>query len=160
MSQKIALLLCLAPLAFAADSSFLKDAHEGGVMEVKMGELAQTHASSQAVKDFAQRMITDHGKMNMDVKNVAMGENVSVSDDMSMMQKGSYDLLERKNGADFDKAYVERMIKDHEADLKAFQKEVNSGSDAQAKAVAEKAIPIIQEHLRMAQELGRQIGVQ
>jgi putative membrane protein len=144
---------------FAADSSFLKDACQGGLMEVKLGQLAQTNASSQAVKDFGQRMATDHARMGEGVRNVASRQNVSLPDDISMMEKVTYERLSHKTGVDFDKAYIEDMVKDHKADIAAFEKEINSGSDPEAKTVAEKALPTIREHLRMAQALAGQLGV-
>jgi putative membrane protein len=98
--------------------------------------------------------------MNMDVKNVAMKQSVSLPSDISIREKASYQMLSGKNGADFDKAYIEDMIKDHQADIEAFQKEINSGQDAEAKAVAEKALPIIREHLRLAQQVAKEIGMQ
>lgn len=160
MSTKlISGVLFLGVSAFAADSSFLKDATEGGILEVKLGQLAQTNASSQRVKDFGQRMATDHGRMGDDVRNVAMKENVNVPTSESMMQKMTYERLSHKTGVDFDKAYIEDMVKDHKADIAAFEKEINSGSDPEAKAVAQKALPTIREHLRMAQEIAGQIGV-
>jgi putative membrane protein len=152
-------LMWLSSSAFAADSSFLKDASQGGLLEVKLGQLAQQNASSQQVKDFGQRMATDHGKMGEDVKSVAARENVSLPGDISMMEKMTYERLSHKTGVDFDKAYIEDMVKDHKSDIAAFEKEANSGSDPEAKAVAQKALPIIREHLRMAQQIAAQLGV-
>lgn len=152
-------MLCLSAVAFAADSSFLKDACEGGMLEVKLGQLAQTNASSQAVKDFGQRMVNDHTKLGDNVKQVASMESVSLPNSESMMQKMTYERLSHKTGTDFDKAYIEDMVKDHKSDISAFEKEANSGSDAQAKAMAEKALPTLREHLRMAQQIAGQLGV-
>jgi putative membrane protein len=151
--------LGLCGTAFAADSSFLKDAAQGGMLEVKLGELAQQNGSSQAVKDFGRRMVADHGKMGEDVKQVAARENVNLPADVSMTEKMTYDRLSKKTGMDFDKAYIEDMVKDHKSDVAAFEKEANSGSDPEAKAVAQKALPIIREHLRMAQQIAGQLGV-
>ena len=50
------------------------------------------------------------------------------------------------------------MVKDHEEDLAAFQREVDIGTDSDAKAVALKAIPIIKEHLRLARDTAKQVG--
>jgi putative membrane protein len=152
-------ILFLGVSAFAADSSFLKDACQGGLMEIKLGQLAQTNASSQAVKDFGQRMVADHGRMGEGVRDLAARQSVSLPDDISMMEKVTYERLSHKTGVDFDKAYIEDMVKDHKSDIAAFEKEMNSGSDPQAKTMAGKALPTIREHLRMAQELAAQLGV-
>jgi putative membrane protein len=153
------ILWLVASLVSAADTAFLRDAGEGGLMEVKLGELAQTHAASQAVKDFGQRMITDHANMNQDVKNLAGEQHVSLPTELSTKNKRVYDRLSRMNGAEFDKAYIEHMLRDHKADAAAFEGEINSGTDAEDKAVAQKALPTIQDHLRMAQELAGKLGV-
>jgi putative membrane protein len=160
MSYKIISgLLWIGAVAFAADTSFFKDAAEGGILEVKLGELAQSNASSQAVKDFGQRMITDHGKMVDDVRNAAMKENYTVPTAESMMQKMTYERLAHTTGAGFDKAYIEDMVKDHKADIAAFEKKANAGKDPVAKGVAEKALPIIREHLRMAEQIASSLGI-
>ncbi len=149
--------LCMA--ASAADSAFLKDACQGGIMEMKLGQLAQTNASSQQVKDFGERMVNDHSRMNMSVRDLAGKQSVTLPSDISMKDKITYDLISKKTGPDFDRAYMEDMIKDHKDDVAAFEREVESGTDPEAKAVAQKALPTIREHLRMAEEIGRQLGV-
>jgi putative membrane protein len=154
----VAGLLWLCVSASAADTAFLKDACQGGLLEVKLGELAQTHGSAQGVKEFGQRMVTDHGGMNQEIQDVAGKQNVTLPSDVSLKEKARYELLSRKNGADFDKAYMADMVKDHEEDLAAFQREVDTGTDSNAKAVAMKAIPVIKEHLRMARETAKQVG--
>ena len=152
-------LLWLCVAASAADSAFLKDACQGGIMEMKLGQLAQTNASSQQVKDFGQRMVNDHSRMNMSVRDLAGKQSVTLPSDISIKDKITYDLISKKTGADFDRAYMEDMIADHKADVAAFEREVESGTDPEAKAVAQKALPTIREHLRMAEEIGRQLGV-
>jgi putative membrane protein len=152
-------ILCLCVSASAADSAFLKDAAQGGMAEVKLGQLAQQNASSQQVKDFGARMVADHTRLDQDVKSVASQENVNLPSDMSMKDRAQYDMLSKKTGASFDKAYIENMVKDHKADIAAFEREISSGSDPQVKAMAEKALPILREHLRLAQQAAGQLGV-
>src|SRR6266545_5185813 len=79
------LLAVLAP-AFAAnnkdnmpkDTKFAKEAAAGGLMEVTLGELATKNAASQAVKDFGQRMVDDHGKANQQLKELAAQKGISL----------------------------------------------------------------------------------
>jgi putative membrane protein len=152
------------PTAIAAnlshgDTAFLKDAAEGGATEVQLGQLAQKNASSEHVKKFGQRMADDHSKMGDEVKSLAAQKNVHVSGSMDMKEKNTYHMLSGKTGDAFDKAYISAMIKDHENDIAAFQKEANSGSDSDVKQLASKSLPTLQEHLRMAKDVARQIGV-
>ena len=163
-----ALALVAAPLAYSqkvpltlsrGDNSFAKDAAEGGMAEVKMGQLAQTNAMNAKVKMFGERMVTDHTKMGDELKGVASRKNITLPSDISSKQQSTYKTLSAKTGADFDKAYISDMVKDHEEDIAAFQKEANSGTDEDLKAFASKALPTLQEHLKMAQDIARELGV-
>ena len=53
------------------DKMFLRKAAEGGIAEVKLGELAVQKASSDDVKAFAQKMVEDHTRMNNDMAQLA-----------------------------------------------------------------------------------------
>jgi len=66
---------------------------------------------------------------------------------MNAKQQAAYDLLKTKTGADFDKAYVDAIVKDHEEDVKAFQREADKGKDEQIKAFATETLPVLQGHL-------------
>ena len=143
-----------------SDASFLKDAAEGGLDEVRLGELATQNATSQEVKDFARRMMDDHSRMNNDLRVLATQKNVSMPDDIGLKDKASLKLLSAKHGVDFDKAYISQMVKDHRADMEAFSKEMNTAADGDVKALAAKALPVIREHLEMAQKIASSIGAQ
>ena len=146
-------LLWLVAFAFAADSSFLKSASEGGMMEVKLGELAQRNASDPQVKEFGQRMMTDHSNMGNEVKALAGRQNVSLSADIGVKDKFTYERMSKKTGADFDKAYMADMVKDHKDDIAAFEKEAKSGSDPDVRNWARQTLPTLRAHLSEAQGL-------
>jgi putative membrane protein len=141
------------------DESFLKKAVEGNMAEVQMGKLAQTNAENSAVKTFGERMVTDHTKLNDKVKSLAAAQNVTLPAEASIKERFEYKRLEGKKGADFDKAYIELMIKDHKADISEFQKEANSGVNSDVKNLASQALPTLQEHLKLAEDAAKQVGV-
>src|SRR6059058_6151950 len=60
------------------DKIFMKKAAKGGMMEVAMGKLAEQNAKSPDVKSFGQRMVTDHGKANDELKKIAAEKNVKL----------------------------------------------------------------------------------
>jgi putative membrane protein len=146
-----AVLAALPLLAASADSSFVTKAAEGGQAEVQMGQLAQTKATNQAVKDLANKLVEDHTKANEKLKPIASKDNVSLPSGMNTKQQAEYNKLQSLSGADFDRAYVNYEIKDHKQDINLFQHEVSHGNDAQVKAWASENLPALQEHLRMAE---------
>ncbi len=142
------------------DSSFLKAAAEGGMDEVRLGELATQKASNPEVKEFARRMMDDHTRMNEQVKALAAKKSVSLPADIGIKDKASYKILSSKGATDFDRSYISSMVKDHQQDIAEFEKEMNSGTDPDVKALASQALPTIREHLQMAQKIASSLGIQ
>jgi putative membrane protein len=154
-----ALLLASAAVAGSPDSSFYKNAAEGGMSEVELGQLAQQKAANPSVKDFGGMMVKDHSAANDKLKALAASKQVSLPDSPSMMQKASKTKLNMMSGESFDKSYVKGMIDDHKQDIKEFQKEASVGKDPDAKAFASATLPTLQMHLEKIQAIAAAAGI-
>lgn len=132
------------------DQIFVNEAARGGKMEVKLGQLAQQRAFHSEVKQFGARMITDHTRLNTELGSVATSIGLTVPTDLSSEQQAEYNRLSRLSGAKFDEAYMDLMAKNHTNDLAAFQKEETATQNQKLKKMIANAIPVIQEHLNMA----------
>lgn len=137
------------------DKKFLKDAAIGGMTEVELGKLATQKASSDAVKQFGQKMVDDHSKANDELKQVATQEGVTVPDSLDAKQQARVDKLSKLSGADFDKAYVKDQLKDHRKDVSEFKREADNGSNANIKNFAAKTLPVLEEHLSIVKNLNK-----
>jgi putative membrane protein len=135
------------------DYKFVKEAASGGISEVEIGELAKQKGVSQAVRDFGDRMATDHKKANDELKEIASKKGAVIPAQLSRSENSTMNRLQKLNGAEFDKAYASAMVKDHKADVKAFKDAADDVKDPDVKAFAQKMIPKLEEHLRMAQEM-------
>jgi putative membrane protein len=133
------------------DTKFAVAAADGGMMEVELGKLALTNASSAKVKEFAQMMVDDHGKANEELKALAQTKNISIPAVLSNKKQDKYNDLAKKKGVDFDKAYTSFMVDDHKEDIDAFRKEAEKGKDPELKNFASSKLPILEHHLMMAQ---------
>jgi putative membrane protein len=123
------------------DKSFMKEAAKGGMMEVEMGKTAQQKGKSADVKKIGSTMVADHTKANNELMGIAKKKGVDLSKEKPMSHSMS--------DANFDKEYVNMMVKDHEKDLAAFQAEAKNGTDADVKAFASKTSAVIKKHLDM-----------
>lgn len=141
-----------------ADKVFLKKAMQGSMAEIQLGQLALTKSSNDQVKQFAQKMIDDHGKLNDQAKPVAMQNNVPVPAGPSKKDKAVMAKLQTMSGAAFDKAYIQDMVKDHQADDKDFKTEAMSGQNSSIKDLASQGEPIIASHLQMVQQISKSMG--
>lgn len=158
----IALSLMLAALPVAAqqakqnlsrqDRSFAEHAMAGGSMEVQLGKMATERAQSQAVKDFGQRMATDHGKANQQLSQIASSAGVAPPKELPRDQRKTVDKLSKLKGAEFDRAYMSAMVDDHKKDINEFRKQADKGENAELKSFAQQTLPTLQEHLTLAQD--------
>jgi len=134
-----------------SDRKFVEEAAKGGMAEVELGQLASQRAQSPDVKQFAQRMVTDHGKANDQLKQVASSKGVELPSGTDKSTQRKMDKLQKLQGAEFDKAYMNDMVKDHKKDVKDFQKQAKSAKDPDVKNFAAQTLPTLQEHLQMAE---------
>ena len=140
------------------DAHFAKEAAQGGMAEVKLGQLAEEKGSNGAVKSFGKRMVDDHSKANDKLKEVASRESITLPSDLSAKDQATYYRLSKLNGVAFDRAYARDMVKDHETDIAAFQKEANGGKDDSLKSFASETLPTLQDHLKQAKEMMKSVG--
>lgn len=139
-----------ARLGTVTPTAFATKAAEGGLAEVQLAELARQQASSDAVKRFADRMITDHGKANTELEALARARNMTLPKTLNAEHKATLKSLQGKKGAEFDAAYMAAMKKDHVKSIALFQAATGpSFTDSELKAFASKTLPVIQEHHTM-----------
>jgi putative membrane protein len=135
------------------DSEFAVAAADGGMLEVQLGELAQTNAASADVKKFASTMVTDHGKANGELKALATQKNITLPMSLSDEKQKKVDELSKKKGAEFDKDYISFMVDDHKEDISEFEEAASDAKDAEVKSWAAGKVPALKHHLEMAQAI-------
>lgn len=148
----------MAPTNMMSDSDFAKDAAEGGLAEVKLGELAEQKGSSDTVKNFGKRMVEDHTQANDKLQEVASQENMKLPENLDKHDQKVYHKLSQLSGAEFDRAYAHDMVRDHKNDVAAFQQEANDGQDRAVKSFASQTLPTLQDHLKMAKQMEKEVA--
>ena len=141
----------------AGDRKFVMEALKGGMAEVELGKLAGEKASNDAVKQFGKRMADDHAKAGEELKKLAMDKGIQPPSDLDGKHRKLHDRLSKLSGAEFDRAYVNEMVKDHRKDVKDFQREADKAKDPDVKAFASKTLPTLQDHLKQIEDLDKQM---
>ncbi len=134
----------------SADRRFVDKAAMSGIAEVQAAQLAQQKASSDQVKQFAQKMITDHSQLNQNLTQTAQTLGVTPPTSLDSKYQSQMSKLQNLSGEQFDKAYMKDQVRDHEQAIKLFRTEANDGQNPQLKQLAEQSLPILQQHLQMA----------
>jgi len=129
------------------DAKFVTEAANGGMAEVELGQLAQQKAQHADVKAFGEMMIKDHSKANDELTALAQAKNITVPATVGAEQQKVKDDLAKKTGREFDKAYIDEMVEDHEKDVKLFEDASKNLKDAELKAFVDKTLPTLRTHL-------------
>lgn len=135
------------------DKNFIMEAAIGGMAEVELGRLATQRGSSDAVKQFGQKMVDDHSSANTELTQLANSKGVNVPAELDAKHKADVAKFSKLSGAAFDKAYSKAMLDDHNKDVAAFERQSTSGTDPDLKAFAAKTLPTLKSHLDMAKAL-------
>ena len=138
-----------------ADAAAMKQLAQANLNEIEAGRSAVSKAQSPDVKQFGQKMVDDHTQMLADLKTLAQQKGVALPESASIKDMAQMKLMERSSGAEFDKKYMEEMVKDHQKDVKDTQDLASKAKDPDFKAAVQKAHGKISEHLQMAQRIAR-----
>jgi len=145
--------------AWAATSNdFVDNATAGGIAEIETSKLALEKSASADVKEFANKMITDHTKANEELKTLAKKHDIEVPEDTTLVKKAKEKLLDLRDES-FDAAYANNQVKAHEETIALFKKEAETVTDdkkagnTELKAFAQKMLPDLEHHLDAAKKL-------
>jgi putative membrane protein len=137
------------------DISAMKQLAQANLSEIAAGKTAAEKAQSPDVKKFGQKMVDDHTKMLADLRALAKKKDVALPQDADVKDMAQMKLMERKSGAEFDKDYMDHMVKDHEKDVKDTQNIAAKAKDPEFKAAVQKANAKIKEHLALAEKISK-----
>jgi putative membrane protein len=141
-----------------SDTAFVNTVAMDGMAEVELGRLAVQKAKSPEVKQFAQRMVADHSKANVELKQLASNKNVTLPAEPNAQQKADKDRLSKLSGAEFDREYMTMMTAGHDKAVAAFEDESRNGKEPDVKAWSSKTLPTLREHQTLAKQIAAKVG--
>ena len=143
----------------AADVDFVATAASGNALEVEASKLALERTKNPAVRDFAQHMVADHGKVGEELRALPVAASVGNFAALMLKHKDQLNKLRELQGPAFDKAYATQIgVAAHQETVSLFQKAADGAADSQTKAFAQAKLPALREHLQMAQALAQRVG--
>ena len=140
------------------DKQFVMQASLGDYTEITFSQLALQKSSNAQVKAYAQKMVTDHQKLEAEMKPVADKLNVTPATALDSDHQQLYDQLGQQSGTAFDKQYMMDMDKDHHKTLDAFKAEETSTQDNQLKQIVKKGEKVVAQHTMMADKMVTKMG--
>jgi len=130
------------------DTNFILAAAQGGMTEVKLGEMAAQKGLREDVKEFGQMMVKDHMAINDDLKTMAAQKGVTLPNSLDAEHQDIVDKMAALTGTGFDDAYINGMIQTHQMDAKTLRAESAATEDAGVKYFVNTSIPVVESHLQ------------
>jgi putative membrane protein len=140
------------------DEQFVQKATAADLAEINLARLGEKHATGAGVKDYVKRLMADHGKSSKELLQIANKLGLKPAAQMNAKHEQTLEKLARIKGQEFDREFTTCMVHDHHAAIALYKSEAKNGKDASLKAFAEKTLPVLQEHLRMAEMLSGKGG--
>lgn len=141
-----------------ADLQFVREAAGGGMAEVELGRLAAGTATNPNVKKFGQMMVDDHSKANQQLAQLAKQKKLEVPATLPPDAKAAKERLSQLSGMEFDRAFMRQMLNDHQKTIALFQRQAESGEDPELRQLAKQTLPVLQQHLELAQQIDSQMS--
>lgn len=144
-----------ASAAPMTDQEFVDFAAQTDMMEAHLGQMAADRAATQAVKDYAQMLVTDHTNDYQELGEVAAKANLTVPKGLDAAHDRMIAPFEKLTGAAFDSRYAHEMIVGHTEAIAVYKKEAADAQNADLKTYATAALPTLQKHLDGAKDLSK-----
>lgn len=139
---------------------FLDFAAEVNQSEIQGGLAAEKKAEAPAVRAFARLMVLDHMGLESQLAAVATENGVQLPNEPSEQAKQQMATLQGMSGAKFDEAYMQHMVQGHQQAVQKFKSEKGQAQSQPVEAVVGATLPIIEQHLALAQAVLSEINNQ
>ena len=156
---------CLPATAFAAtapsaaDKTFVTANEQTNLAEISIGQLALAHSSSSAVRNLAQKTMSDHVTAKAKLTTVAATLGLTLPTAPNATQQAQAAQLKGLSGTSFDQLYLRDQVAGHKLSITGTETEISTGSSASVVSYARGYLPVAQMHLKMAQaDLGTSSG--
>ena len=140
--------------AGTVDAAFVTDGIKGDTAEVAIGQLAAQKGSTQAVKDFGNMLVTDHGGHKQKLIDLAGSAGITVPTEPAEAGHATLLKLQGLSGPAFDKAFASSLVDSHHKGIAKNEAQAKSG-DPQTAAIAQQTLPVLKKHLEMAEKLAQ-----
>jgi putative membrane protein len=145
------------PVSLTTDSSFIQMAGSVGLLQVKLGKLAEKKGSSAAVMEFGKQMVTDYSKANEELAGAAKQAAFPAPVLLRQHQR-IVDRFSRMGRSSFDKDYMAEMVKQHSEEVQLFQQESEGGRVQSLKQLASRMLPELQRRMTLATQTAASVG--
>lgn len=143
----------------SADQSFITTAAEANLAEIETAKVVENKSTDSAVKNFANRMVTDHTQASQTLATLAEMTGTKLPAEASASERRHKDELQKLSGAKLNETYLNDELQGHKQVISKFEQEIEHGRDESVKNYAEQTLPTLEDHIRIAEDLAGKMGM-
>jgi putative membrane protein len=136
------------------DEKFVQKAAQISMTEAHLGKLAKDRGSSENVKQYGQKMEADHTQAYHKLTQAASAKGITVPKAIDAEHQKKINELEGLKGAEFDRAYGEKMVQSHHMTIELYEKAADQAQSPELRSLASERLPGLRSHLEQARLLG------
>ncbi len=140
------------------DHDFVTKATESGLAEVELAKVAKQKASSAEVREYADKLQSDHKKATDKLLNLVKGSGIDVPKRLSESHRMLIDRMSKIGDDRFEREFMTTQIKEHESDIKLYRSEAEHGGNDELKKLAAETADLLQKHVEMARTIHNRLG--
>ncbi|GIH96905.1 DUF4142 domain-containing protein [Planobispora siamensis] len=137
-----------------ADRDFLVKVRQAGLWEIPTGQQAQQRAGSKRVKEVGMHLVTDHQKLDVQVRSVAAQLDVKLPDQASADQRRWMAELSSKSGADYDRTFADRLRQAHGKVFNVVAAVRAGTRNDLVRSFAQRAVEVVMKHMTLLESTG------
>jgi putative membrane protein len=147
-----------APLS-SADNALMMEVAMGGMMQLEVSRAAVSKATNDAVKMFAQAEVDEQTGLSAKLKEIAGAKGITLPSTPDAETQTMISRMQGLSGADFDRMYVQESgVNGHKKLDDVMSRVQKNASDASLRDLAKAAHPLVETHLRAAQDMMKTMG--
>lgn len=141
----------------STDKQFLITAARTDMIEAHEGQMAEDQAQQADIKDLGKTLVQDHTQSYEELTALAAKTGVSIPTGINTAREATIEQLARLKGNSFDRAFDRDEIAAHKRLVASFKREAEHAKDPDVKAYATKMIPVVEKHLKLAEDCAKPV---
>jgi putative membrane protein len=135
------------------DANFVREAANVNQEEIALGRLALQHTQDPELKSYAEKLVADHTKADRALSPIAQKNKIQLPSEPGQSAKATQDELSTLTGSEFDRRFIQEMIRGHTQAIAQFERQSSQATDPELKRFIDQTLTDLRDHLRMAQDL-------
>jgi putative membrane protein len=135
------------------EKKFIEHASSGNNFEIQLSQFVEQHSQDQQIKQLAQRLAQDHQQAEQQLKQVAQGMSVNISDQIMPAQQAKLQELQKKQGAELDRAFLFCNVGDHHKDVLEYAWASKAAQSPQLKQYCEQTLRTLRQHMQQVDQV-------